>query len=110
MASHEVIVIKIGTGVLTKADGTLDGIFLDRNPLGSFTDLRNEVLGVIGGAGGPQAAADFEVELDAAYDLRYEYVVEAITAVTGFVKDGQIQKLVEKVKFAQPRKPEGTGG
>ena len=47
-----------------------------------------------------------EVEIDADYDLRYEYVVEAITAVSGYVDrdTGLIKKIVEKIKFA-PRHP-----
>ena len=45
-----------------------------------------------------------EVELDCDYDLRYEHVISAITAVSGFVDDGgNVVKLVEKIKFAPPR-------
>ena len=42
------------------------------------------------------------------YNLRYEYTVEAITAVSGYVDEttGQIVKLVEKIKFAPPRPPD----
>jgi hypothetical protein len=49
-------------------------------------------------------AASAEVELDCDYNLKYEHVIEAITAVSGSVTpDGQITKLVEKIKFAPPR-------
>ena len=45
-----------------------------------------------------------EVELDCDYDLKYENVIEAITAVSGDVSpDGQVIKLVEKIKFSPPR-------
>src|SRR5262245_28304949 len=48
-------------------------------------------------------AASAEVELDCDFDLKYEHVIEAITAISGSVAtDGQITKLVEKIKFAPP--------
>ena len=37
-------------------------------------------------------------------ELRYRYVIDAITAVTGYVnEDNQIVKLIEKVKFTPPK-------
>jgi len=49
-------------------------------------------------------AASAEVELDCDYNLKYEHVIEAITAVSGTMgPDGQIIKLVEKIKFSPPR-------
>jgi len=49
-------------------------------------------------------AASAEVELDCDYALKYEHVIEAITAVSGQMgRDGQIIKLVEKIKFSPPR-------
>jgi len=49
-------------------------------------------------------AASAEVELDCDFNLKYEYVIEAIAAVSGTVgPDGQIIKLVEKIKFAPPK-------
>ena len=49
-------------------------------------------------------AASAEVELDCDFGLKYENVIEAITAVSGSVgPDGQVIKLVEKIKFAPPR-------
>jgi biopolymer transport protein ExbD len=49
-------------------------------------------------------ASSAEVELDCDFGLKYENVIEAITAVSGSVgPDGQIIKLVEKIKFAPPR-------
>ena len=52
---------------------------------------------------GSMAAAS-EVELDCDYALKYEYVIEAITAVSGRVTPtGEVVKLVEKIKFSPPR-------
>jgi biopolymer transport protein ExbD len=49
------------------------------------------------------AAADQEVEIDADYDLNYDYVVRAITAVTGYIENGQRHKLIERIKFTPPK-------
>jgi biopolymer transport protein ExbD len=80
----------------------------------NFDALNEEVLQMAGGPdGGPGAADALEAEIDADYNLRFEYVIDAISAVSGYVTrtpDGQpkIIKLVEKIKFAPPRPdPEG---
>ena len=53
---------------------------------------------------GPGSIAEStEIELDCDYRLRFEYVINAITAVSGTIRDGQIVKLIEKIKFAPPR-------
>ena len=66
-----------------------------------FKRLHNFVAGQVGGG---SLAASAEVELICDYRLRYEYVIEAITAVSGAVgPEGRIIKLVEKIKFAPPR-------
>jgi biopolymer transport protein ExbD len=44
-----------------------------------------------------------EVELACSYNLRYDYVIRAVTSVSGDVgPDGQIIRLVEKISFAPP--------
>jgi biopolymer transport protein ExbD len=49
-------------------------------------------------------ASSAEVELDCDFNLKYEHVIEAITAVSGTMgPDGQIIKMVEKIKFSPPR-------
>ena len=77
--------------------------------LNSFEELHNYVIGVIGG-NEPSAKADAEVELDCDYNLHYEHVIDAITAVSGYVdrSTGQIERLVEKIKFTPPQEPTGS--
>jgi biopolymer transport protein ExbD len=66
-----------------------------------WTQLHNYIAGLVGDG---SLAASAEVELDCDFGLKYEYVIEAITAVSGKVNpDGQTIKLVEKIKFAPPR-------
>jgi biopolymer transport protein ExbD len=65
-----------------------------------FAQLQQEIRALVGDAAGP-SASDQEVELDADYDLKYRYVMNAITAITGYVDaSGQQHKLVERVRFA----------
>jgi len=59
MTDYDVIVIKIGTGVLTKADGTLDGASLARlvNAIADLPDERHRFVLVSSGAVGAGVSA-----------------------------------------------------
>ena len=48
---------------------------------------------------------EIEVEFDIDRELQYAYTVNAIDAVTGFVQDGRIVTLVEKIKFRDNSDP-----
>jgi biopolymer transport protein ExbD len=92
--------------VRMRADGSGNLVELalnDRSFSGQdrFKQLHNYIASLVGEG---SLAASAEVELDCDFRLKYEYVIEAITAVSGTVgPDGQIIKLVEKIKFAPPR-------
>jgi biopolymer transport protein ExbD len=93
---------------LTAGDGgRLSSIVMGNRPVADFQALRAEVRAIIGDAPGPGAMETTEVEFDCDYQLKYEYVIAAITAVSGYVdpETGQIQKIVEKINFAPPRVP-----
>jgi biopolymer transport protein ExbD len=86
--------------------GQLAQISLNDNNFGtSFENLHNYIISVIGDERGPGSVQETaEVELDCDYDLKYDNVVKAVTAVSGFIDDdGNVVKLVEKIKFAPPR-------
>jgi biopolymer transport protein ExbD len=71
-----------------------------------FGDLRQQVIKMVGEDIGTSAMENVEVELDCDPQLKYAYVMDAITAVSGYVitdegpNRGQIVKLIEKIKFA----------
>ncbi len=93
--------------------GELTGIRLGERPVASFLALNQELRALVGGQTGPGTLADSaEVELDCDYQLRYAYVIDAISAVSGFVAESggerQIVRLIEKIKFAPPRQPPGA--
>jgi biopolymer transport protein ExbD len=91
-----------------KADenGRLTSIAMNEVQLGTdFDALRSTVVGLVGGTQ-PEAGAEGgpEVEIDTDYNLRYEYVINAITAVSGYKVGNETVKLIEKIKFAKPRR------
>lgn len=65
-----------------------------------FKQLHNHIASLVGDGNLAQSA---EVELDCDYALKYEYVIEAITAVSGTPTGDGVIKLVEKIKFSPPR-------
>ncbi len=86
-------------------NGQLAGIQFGTRPLNNFEELRQQIIEMLGPNPGPSVVENTEVELDCDYQLRYQYVVEAITAVSGYYdkETDQVIKLVEKIKFAPPR-------
>lgn len=89
--------------LLADQQGNLAGIVLNERPFESLQELHYYIIGSVAGED-PAAREDVEVELDCDYDLNYENVIQAITAVSGYVDDatGEVVKLVEKIKFTPP--------
>jgi biopolymer transport protein ExbD len=87
--------------------GNLAGIQMADRQLPNFAALHEQVMSIVGSDAGPNAAAaNTEAELDCDYNLKYEYVIRAITAISGYVTpDGHIVKLIQKIKFSPPKKP-----
>jgi hypothetical protein len=84
--------------------GNLARMQLGENAFQDFGVLRNHIIGLIGTDAPGTLREAAEVELDCDYDLRYEYTIAAITAISGYTApDGQVVKLIEKIKFASPR-------
>jgi biopolymer transport protein ExbD len=88
-------------------DGTLADLRLAGRSFGNggdaFARLRQHVRGLVDDAGGPGTASEQEIEIDCDYDLNYDYVIKAITAITGYVENGQQHKLIERIKFTPPK-------
>lgn len=68
-----------------------------------FAKLHSHVRGMINDAGGPGTASDQEVEINADYELRYDYVMRAITALSGYLENGQRHQLIEKIRLTPPK-------
>lgn len=87
------------------AGGLSDIVLNDNLSFGTdWQQLRGQVVQMVGDPDGPSDDEGPEVEIDLDYDLHYEHVIEAITAVTGYRSGDDIVKLIDRVKFAPQRK------
>lgn len=88
--------------------GGLASVVLNEIDLGSgdaaFDRLRANVAELVGTTAPSEEDEGPEIEIDTDYNLRYEHVIKAITAVSGYKDGDQIYKLIEKIKFAKPRR------
>jgi biopolymer transport protein ExbD len=83
-----------------------NGIQLNERTFSDFAALHQHVRGLIGDAGGPGSVRDAEIEIDCDYHLRYASVIDAVSAVSGYVdEDDNVVKLIEKIKFTPPHNP-----
>ncbi len=92
--------------LVANSDGSLKQILFGERSLGTgkaaFQKLNREILKIIGFPGNPETA-ESEVEIDADFNLHYENIVSAVSACSGSLKDGQIVRYIEKIKFARQR-------
>jgi biopolymer transport protein ExbD len=87
--------------------GDLVGMLMGQRVVHSFKDLRHEIQRLCGTDSGPAAASGSpEVEFECDYNLKYDYVVDAVTAISGYPAndDRSIIRLIEKIRFAPPPK------
>jgi len=87
------------------AAGRLANIQMGQRGLGTdFRLLHAQIREIVGDDTGPGSiAATTEVELDCDYNLKFKNVVDAITAISGYIDNGRVIKVIEKIKFAPPR-------
>ena len=94
------------------SNGVLTSISVNDKGFGtSYEGLHNFLHGLVGDERGPGTIQDSaEVELNCDYGLQYRYVVDALTAVSGYVgDDGNVIKLIDKIKFTPPKAPPAGG-
>lgn len=85
--------------------GKLTGMSMNDIDLGTdFDKLRGNIISMVGATAPVAGDEGPELEIDTDYNLRYEYVIQAITAVSGYKDGDQVVKLIEKIKFAKPRR------
>ncbi len=92
--------VPIRVSLAATASGDLQGITIGQKPVASFENLRREVQDYLVAAAAVQSpVVETEVVLQCDYGLRYEFVIGAITAVTGYQKDDQIVQMIGKVRL-----------
>ena len=111
--NQDLIIPDIKVRLIADANGSLQQMLLNHRSLGSgdaaFEQLNADIRQIVVGRQGKQAV---EVEIDADYHLNLEYTYRAISACTGRKdpRSKQIERYVEKIKFAPPRRPAAGGG
>jgi biopolymer transport protein ExbD len=96
--------------LMADEDGRLrpDGIQLNERSFADFAGLHGYIRSLVGEESGPGSVGDLEIEIDCDYQLRYASAIEAVTAVSGYIDaNGNIVKLIEKIKFPPPKAPSG---
>ena len=69
-----------------------------------FDQLRANVVQLVGTSAPAEGEDGPEIEIDTDYNLRYGNIIRSITAVSGYKDGNQVVKLIEKIKFAKPRR------
>ncbi len=89
-------------------DGRLAQIALNQRRLASFKDLHLQLRELIGDEPGPDVRRQTELELACDEHLNYEYVIDAITAVSGYISPdrGRVVRLIDKIQFSPPKNGE----
>ena len=66
----------------------------------SFEQLRTQIRSLTDDCpGSPPAGSGLEVDLICDEHLNFEHAMDAVTAVSGYIDDGHIVKLIEKIRF-----------
>jgi biopolymer transport protein ExbD len=87
------------------AQGQLVAMSMNDIDLGTdFEQLQENVKGMIGTNTPIEGEQGPEIEIDTDYNLRYEHVIQAITAVSGYKDGDNVVKLIDRIKFAKPRR------
>ena len=86
--------------LVSDAEGMLTGILMNGEPVKDFDELRQRVASFVDIALESGASLEnVELEIDSDYQLDYINVVDAITAVSGRIENGQLIEMVKKISF-----------
>ena len=91
--------------LVATSDGSCGDVIMNDRSFGAdgFAALHQEVAALVRDG---SLTAEAEVELNCDYNLKYENVIKAITAVSGQRQpNGDILKMIEKIKFSPPKQP-----
>ncbi len=84
--------------------GGLQALRLNQQPLADFAELRRRMVDCVQDVKDSPLASELEVEIASDPDLRYEFMIAAITAISGDrTADGRLVPLIERIKFASQK-------
>ena len=87
--------------LMASSSGNLREIVFGTRGLGTnYGALRTVIRETVGDNNGPSSvAAQTEVEIDSDPKLKFLYLINAVTAISGYVQDGRIVPMIEKIKL-----------
>ena len=93
--------------LLADKSGDLAGIQIGERPISTFKELRSQIRGLCAADHGPaETAATPEVEIDFDYNLKYQFVIDAVTAISGYTaEDKTTVRMIEKIRFGTLHRP-----
>ncbi len=94
--------------LLADQSGDLAGIVMGQRAIGTFKELRRQIREMSGMDRAPAGSVPMmEVEIDSDENLKYEYVMDAVSAISGYVADDKktVVRMIEKIRFGTLRKP-----
>jgi biopolymer transport protein ExbD len=100
MGSAELPSVKIQ--LLANSNGELAEIRLGNRAIGSFKELRRQVRELCNVDRGPAGGgATPEVDIGFDYNLKYAYVMDAVTSISGYVADDKrtVIRMIDKIRF-----------
>ena len=82
--------------------GNLADILVGSHRLGPDPQrLREQVIALVGTAPTEQERENWEAVIDYDYHLKYQYTIDALTAIKGYLSDDTMVPLIEKIYFAE---------
>jgi biopolymer transport protein ExbD len=100
------LVPPIKVKLVASTNGSCADIIMNDRSFGGGKDgfrlLHQEVANLVRDG---SLTSEAEVELDCDYNLKYENVIHAITAVSGERQGNDVLKMIEKIKFTPPKAP-----
>lgn len=102
----DVAPVKLKLKMTANGDGSLKTLTLNGTTIDSFAALHGRILDMLDGGSSSDEQAEYEVEIQCDFDLHYDNVIRAITAVSGERKmiagKDEIITLIDKIRFAHP--------
>jgi biopolymer transport protein ExbD len=99
--------------LLADQSGNLASIVMDKRSISTFKELRRQIREMSGMDRAPPGSVPLmEVEIDSDENLKYEYVIDAISYISGYVGDDKksVVRMIEKLRFGTLRKPKEPTG
>ena len=94
--------------LLADKSGDLAGIQIGERSIGTFKELRSQIRGLCAADHGPaDVAASPEVEIDFDYNLKYQFVMDAVSYVSGYPAEDKrtVVRMIEKIRFGTLHRP-----